>query len=101
MKPRKGSKKKSLPQDARPQDLTSDSDNTLASLSSDDTVAILSPTRKVAGRESATGLTIVAPNYYSLPPTQQRLFHHMSSIAQSIESGGASELAIYLKELPT
>jgi hypothetical protein len=100
MKPRKGSKK-NRPQ---PQETRSDSDTTLASVSSDDTVVGASPIAKVTRKASGNRVgpvVVVAPNYYSLPPTQQRLLHHMSSIAQSIEAGRASNLVIYLKKLPT
>ena len=100
MKPRKGSKK------SRPlqQETRSDSDTTWASVSSDDTVVGASPIAKATGKGSGKAVgpvVVVSPNYYVLPPTQQRLLHHMSSIAQSIEAGRASNLVIYLKKLPT
>lgn len=106
MKPRKGSKKNRL---QLSQGTRSDSDTTLASVSSDDTAvgSGVSPTvrsgeGKVGGsRVEVAGAVVVAPTYHVLPPTQQRLLHHMSSIAQDIETGHASNLVIYLKKLPT
>lgn len=102
MKPRKGSKKKSV-QESRPQmaDGRSDSDSTMASTgSSDDGL----PSGKLVGKGQVVGPVVgpvvVAPSYYVLPPTQARLLHHMSTIAQSIEAGRSSDLVIYLKKLP-
>lgn len=99
MKPRKGSKKGRL-QEPRPQASNgrSDSDSTMAS--SDDGV-VVSPKGQQVIKDQVVGPVAVSPSYYVLPPTQQRLLHHMSSIAQSIEAGRASNLVIYLKELPT
>jgi hypothetical protein len=97
MKPRKGPKK------SRAQVLglangKSDSDSTLAgSASSDDGP----PSTKLAGKEQAAALMVVSPSKYALPPTQARLLHHLSSIAQSIETGRAGDIVIYLKNLPT
>jgi hypothetical protein len=97
MKPRKGPKKNRLPQGSTGR---SDSDSTLASTSSDETVGV-SPNSQQARKGQVVGAVVVAPSYYVLPPSQQRLLHHMSSIAQEIETGRASNLVIYLKRLPT
>jgi hypothetical protein len=99
MKPRKGSKKN---RQQVTQETKSDSDATLASVWSGNTVmggSGLSPVVRV-GKESGVGPVVLAPNYYMLPPTQQRLLHHISSIAQDIKRERSSNLAIYLKELP-
>jgi len=98
MKPRKGSKKKSV-QESRPEraDGRSDSDSTMSSNgSSNDKL----PSGKLVGKGQVMGPVVVAPSYYVLPPTQARLLHHMSTIAQSIEAGRSSDLVIYLKKLP-
>ena len=109
MKPRKGSKKNRLALQmqqgggGRLLENRSDSDATLASASSDDTlVGGVVISGKGAGKGNAVGSAVmIMPSYHVLPPTQQRLLHHMSSIAQSIETGRAGNLVIYLKKLPT
>ena len=96
MKPRKGSKKNHLL--AQGSNGRSDSDSTMVGSASSDGG---SPSGKLAGKGLVAGSVIVAPSYYVLPPTEARLLHHMSSIAQSIETGRAGDLVIYLKKLPT
>jgi hypothetical protein len=95
MKPRKGSKKSRL------QEGKSDSDSTMAGSASSDDGVVVSPNGKLAGKGQAVGPVVVAPSYYMMPPAQVRLLHHMVTIAQSIETGRAGNLVIYLKELPT
>lgn len=92
MKSRKGAKK------SRPPELKSDSD-TLAS--SDDSVVISPDSQREVKSQVIAGPVGTAPSYYVLPTSQHRLLHHMASIAHSIEMGGASNLVIYLKRLPT
>ncbi len=108
MKPRKGLKRSGNsrapplpPPPARLGESRSDSDATLASLSSDDTVVGVSPAGWPSANGQVAGALVVPPSYFVLPPTQKRLFHHMESIAQDIETGRASNLVIYLKRLPT
>jgi hypothetical protein len=91
MKSRKGAKKN------RPQEPKSDSD-TLAS--SDDGV-VISPGGQRTIKTQVGGLVVAAPSFHVLPTSQLRLLHHMASIAQSIETGRAGNLVIYLKRLPT
>jgi hypothetical protein len=103
MKPRKGSKKnRQQQQEFRPHGSNgrSDSDSTLAgNSSSDDGVGVL-PAGKLVVKGKVAGPVVVAPSNYVLPPTQARLLHHMSTIAQSIEMGRSSNIVIYLKDLP-
>jgi hypothetical protein len=102
MKPRKGSKKSRLQeQRSRGSNGKSDSDSTMAGSASSDDGVVMSPNGKLAGKGQVVDPVLVAPSYYMMPPTQARLLHHMATIAQSIETGRAGNLVIYLKNLPT
>lgn len=91
MKSRKGAKK------SRVQEPKADPD-TLAP--SDDSV-VVSQGKERAATAAVKGSIVAGPSFHALPAAQQHLLHHMSSIAQLIETGGTSNLVVYLKRLPT
>jgi hypothetical protein len=72
-------------------------------VSADDTVTLNASgsERNADIKTAAVTAPTSAVSYHALPITQHRLFYHMSSIAESIEASQASNVAIYMKRLPT